>query len=926
MSTAPIAKTFSMIYVDEKDNSIDIALSYNDVMNGVSLIAEKLSSYRNCLIAITLPKHPAFVSAILGVLETKNCFVCCSSIEAANNYLSATVSCIISTIAADDNQLSIDIHGLQIYFNHNGYYCLDEFGKDKLCYLITTSGTLGKRKEVFVPHSCIMPNIWDFSRRFQITTVDVILFATAATFDPFVVEILLAVVNGAKLLIVPDSFRSIPSKLADAILKYNVTFIQMTPSQLKILPHNALTKIFAGKSAVRTVILGGEAFPINFVKHYHINHEFINFYNVYGVTEVSCWASCYRIDWKESRVEIGEPLLGTKFNVSETGELLIGGSRRCFINGKLSAAWFSTGDIVELTELGKIYWCDRFDDQQKISGINVSLSGLARKAEEYDSIQSALALRRQQSILLFVHVKNSATIQTNLCEKLAIGLPMIIILVDNWPMTRNGKVDRQKLVEIFEQKNLVFTMEDLSKLFDYLKISLEINREMTFKDLGLDSLRATELTLKTEHLLKQRNFPLLQYLLSDTGTVAGFLDALDFNQNIRERNIIHMREIRTRPIENSIKVELLWEYDLGKCIDATPIVENDSIFLGSHSGRFVSLSLDGTKEWEVQLDDRIEATACYQNGIIAVGCYDGYLYFLNEKNGHLIWKFATGNVIKSSPVLIDAGNKCLFGSYDKCLYLLDIKNHMMLWKIVCDGSILSSPMLVDTIVLCATLQGEFLSVELETGTILWKIQLAAPIFANLCMIEEQNRVLVANVKGLITLCDTTNGRIIYQYDVLECIFAAPVQFPDNTNSSNVSIIVTHSSSLFLLQTDTLQLLWYIRINGVGSFPRPPEILNNEGYLFIQDSSGALLAIKGLRELMKKNTMDLEISRMKIIEILRVPGETFSGVQILKINKRDSNKSDDSNSSTSSSSKMTIVSYRALIGSRDDRIRCFQFLF
>ncbi|EJW83549.1 hypothetical protein WUBG_05538, partial [Wuchereria bancrofti] len=119
---------------------------------------------------------------------------------------------------------------------------------------------------------------------------------------------------------------------------------------------------------------------------------------------------------------------------------------------------------------------------------------------------------------------------------------------------------------------------------------------------------------------------------------------------------------------------------------------------------------------------------------------------------------------------------------------------------------------------------------------------------------------------------------IYQYDVLECIFAAPVQFPDDTNSSNVSIIVTHSSSLFLLQTDTLQLLW-----------------------------------------------------MKIIEVLRVPGETFSGVQILKINKRDSNKSNDSSSSksdssSSSGSKMTIVSYRALIGSRDDRIRCFQFSF
>lgn len=72
----------------------------------------------------------------------------------------------------------------------------------------------------------------------------------------------------------------------------------MTPSQLKILPHQVLTEIFAGHSAIRTVILGGEAFPINFIKRYHMNHQSINFYNVYGVTEVSCWASCHRINWK----------------------------------------------------------------------------------------------------------------------------------------------------------------------------------------------------------------------------------------------------------------------------------------------------------------------------------------------------------------------------------------------------------------------------------------------------------------------------------------------------------------------------------------------------------------------------------------------------------------------------------------------------
>ncbi|KAM3722552.1 Beta-alanine-activating enzyme [Dirofilaria immitis] len=862
MSMAPIAKTFSMIYVEEADNnSCDMTVGHNDVMNGMSSIAEKLASYRNCLIAVILPKHPAFVSAILGILETKNCFVCCSSIEMANSYRSAAVSCIISTIATEDNQLSLNVHRLQIYFHHNGYYCLNEFGKDKICYLITTSGTLGERKEVLVPYSCIMPNIWDFSSRFQITSFDVILFATAATFDPFVVEILLAVVNGAKLLIVPDLFRSVPSKLATAIIKYGVTFIQMTPSQLKILPYNALAEICAGHSNVRTVILGGEPFPTNFIKRYHINDEFISFYNVYGVTEVSCWASCHKIDWKETRVEIGQPLLDTKFDVSETGELLIGGSRRCFINGKLSGTWFSTGDIVELTELGKIYWCDRSDDRQKINGINVSLSGLARKAEEYNGIQSAIALRRQQSVLLFVHVINAATMQSNLCKNLAVGLPLIIIHMDNWPVTGNGKVDRRKLMQIFEQKNLIFTMEDLYKLFESFNINLKNDQQMTFKDLGLDSSRAAELTLKTEHLLKQHNFPLLQYLLSDTGTVAGFLDALDFNQSMQEWHTIHMREIRIIPIENSINVKLLWEYDLGKCIDATPVVENGSIFLGSHSGRFVSLSLDGIKRWEVQLDGRIEATACCRGGIITVGSYDGYLYFLDEKSGELIWKFATGNVIKSTPVFIDAGNKCLFGSHDKCLYLLDIKNQKMVWKVLCDGSILSAPVLIGTTVLCATLRGEFLGIELGTGNILWKIQLAAPIFANLCVIGFNHHVLIANVKGLVTLCDTGSGHIINQYDIMESIFAAP--------------------------TDTLQLLWHIRIDGIGSFPRPPEIPDNA----------------------------------------EVSGETFGGVRILNMDKLDTSNSNDSSSSISNSNnKTTVLSYRALIGSRDDRIRCFHFSF
>lgn len=88
-------------------------------------------------------------------------FVCCSE-EATTEYRSARVSCIISSTGEENEKPPLVIHGLSLFFRDKGHYSLDAYGVDELCYLITTSGTLGQRKEVLVPYSCIMPNIQDF--------------------------------------------------------------------------------------------------------------------------------------------------------------------------------------------------------------------------------------------------------------------------------------------------------------------------------------------------------------------------------------------------------------------------------------------------------------------------------------------------------------------------------------------------------------------------------------------------------------------------------------------------------------------------------------------------------------------------------------------------------------------------------------------
>lgn len=63
------------------------------------------------------------------------------------------------------------------------------------------------------------------------------------------------------------------------------------------------------------------------------------------------------------RVPIGEPLLNTRFHVSFGGELLIGGSRQCYVDGERSGDWTQTGDLVELMDDGSYYWVGRTDEQ-----------------------------------------------------------------------------------------------------------------------------------------------------------------------------------------------------------------------------------------------------------------------------------------------------------------------------------------------------------------------------------------------------------------------------------------------------------------------------------------------------------------------------------------------------------------------------------
>lgn len=200
-------------------------------------------------------------------------------------------------------------------------------------FIAMTSGSSGDPKHVQVPIQCIQPNIDDLTKLFNILPNDIIYFSTPLTFDPSMVEILLACMNGASLLIAPEK----PDILFPHNRQHSVTFWQTTPSKFFQQSNaNIRNKILSADSTLKVLALGGE--PLNGVKRLKELKDFNNktkIFTLYGVTEMSCWACAAELDLNriltDKEVPLGNCLSETQVLVEQdsqenkgTGKIILG--------------------------------------------------------------------------------------------------------------------------------------------------------------------------------------------------------------------------------------------------------------------------------------------------------------------------------------------------------------------------------------------------------------------------------------------------------------------------------------------------------------------------------------------------------------------------------------------------------------------------
>lgn len=263
-------------------------------------------------------------------------------IEALSNDVTFTIVITIKKSYSDfleniqlfskDPDKTVTVFNLDISF-----YCCGPSNKEsnhvnQHSFIATTSGSTGDPKHIQVPIQCIQPNIDDLTKMFNIIPDDIIYFSTPLTFDPSMVEILLACMNGASLLIAPDK--------ADVLFPENkeksITFWQTTPSKFfQYSNADIKNKILSPCSTLKILALGGE--PLNGIKRIKELKDWNNktrIFTLYGVTEMSCWACAAELDLDkvilDREVPLGHCLSETEVviepskNRPNSGKILLG--------------------------------------------------------------------------------------------------------------------------------------------------------------------------------------------------------------------------------------------------------------------------------------------------------------------------------------------------------------------------------------------------------------------------------------------------------------------------------------------------------------------------------------------------------------------------------------------------------------------------
>ena len=405
-------------------------------------------------------------------------------------------------------------------------------------YVIYTSGSTGQPKGVEVEHAAVV-HLWRGLDRVLHPQGAAPLRAAMNASLSFDVSVQgwSRLLGGDCVVMIPQSAKQDPGELLDLLERHRVDLFDCTPSQLVGLIDAGLLQRPALSSM--TVVVAGEAIPAAMWCTLESCGS-MRFFNAYGPTEATVYATAMPINGAGDPPRIGAPLPdvrieildadGRSLPVGDCGEIHIGGAglARGYLGrpeltaerfldaaGTLPQRLYRTGDLGRWLPDGTIEYLGRNDFQVKVRGYRIELGEIEATLGRVEGVRDAIVLARedaqgQKQIVAYYraadsgegHAPDAASLRMALARSLPdFMVPAAYVCIDAWPQTVNGKLDREALpppgadaypAEAFASPH-AGTEQTLADMWSALLEGRRIGRDDHFLLLGGDSLRLIQL-------------------------------------------------------------------------------------------------------------------------------------------------------------------------------------------------------------------------------------------------------------------------------------------------------------------------------------------------------------------------------------------------------------------------------------------------
>jgi amino acid adenylation domain-containing protein len=471
-------------------------LSYAELAAHGDRIARNLRARgvgRGMTVGLYAQRSPATIAAILGILKAGAAYL---PLDAGypNNLLRFIVEdsapCLMlvqdSLLAQRSDGVfwggeAVDIETLFRSLDPvGGDSELPAAGPEDVAYIMYTSGSTGRPKGVVIPHRAVLRLVIDNDFA-DFGPDQVNLQLAPLSFDASTFEIWAALLNGGKLAILSAAHPSLDD-IAAAIAGYGVTTLWLTAGLFHLMVEQRLEAL----QPLRQLLAGGDVLsPAHVAKALRALPQ-CRLINGYGPTENTTFTCCYTIPRDAADtgpIPIGRPIAHTRVYIldelmrpvpdGEHGELYAGGAgvalgylnrpeltHERFISDPFvpapGALLYRSGDRVRRRADGNIEFMGRVDRQVKINGKRIELDEIESRLRSSGLVQDAAVTcvdtaAGQRYIAAFVTIPDGKTasvaaLRAYLRQELPdYMIPPTIMLLEAFPLSPTGKVDRARL-------------------------------------------------------------------------------------------------------------------------------------------------------------------------------------------------------------------------------------------------------------------------------------------------------------------------------------------------------------------------------------------------------------------------------------------------------------------------------------------------